>query len=58
MQADRERCLEAGMDGFLAKPFVRAALLDALASALRGEGAPAAARSGRSAPFALQRNRV
>jgi two-component system, sensor histidine kinase and response regulator len=35
MQGDRERCLEAGMDGYVAKPIHAASLLDAVARAAR-----------------------
>jgi CheY-like chemotaxis protein len=33
MAEDRQRCVEAGMDGFLCKPFNRAQLIEALAIA-------------------------
>jgi signal transduction histidine kinase/DNA-binding response OmpR family regulator len=32
MKGDRERCLEAGMDGYVTKPFRRSALFEALAA--------------------------
>jgi signal transduction histidine kinase/DNA-binding response OmpR family regulator/HPt (histidine-containing phosphotransfer) domain-containing protein len=32
LKGDRERCLEAGMDGYVTKPFRRAALFEALAT--------------------------
>ncbi|PKP84827.1 MAG: hypothetical protein CVT80_05950 [Alphaproteobacteria bacterium HGW-Alphaproteobacteria-2] len=40
---DRERCEEAGMDGFLTKPIRRSALIAALADALSRRANPAAA---------------
>ena len=45
MQGDRERCLEAGMDGYVAKPIRAKALFEALESltpAGAGTDAPAA----------------
>jgi signal transduction histidine kinase/HPt (histidine-containing phosphotransfer) domain-containing protein/ActR/RegA family two-component response regulator len=55
MEGDRERYLAAGMDAFLAKPFDRRALLDALHDATAGTPsspgeAPAAAHEGGSDP--------
>jgi CheY-like chemotaxis protein/HPt (histidine-containing phosphotransfer) domain-containing protein len=35
---DRGRCFEAGVDGFVAKPFTESDLVSALSSALRGAG--------------------
>jgi CheY-like chemotaxis protein/HPt (histidine-containing phosphotransfer) domain-containing protein len=43
LKGDRERCLEAGMDGYVTKPFRRAALFEALATVAP---APAAAAAG------------
>jgi CheY-like chemotaxis protein len=43
MRGDRERCLQAGMDGYVAKPINAQQLfelIEALASALRGEQGP------------------
>ena len=41
---DRRRCLDAGMDGHLAKPIGRAALAETLAAALAARGRDGAAR--------------
>ncbi len=35
MKGDRERCLEAGMDGYVAKPVQREELFDSIAAAVR-----------------------
>jgi CheY-like chemotaxis protein len=41
MKGDRERCLAAGMDGYVAKPFSRAELLDSVRQAISiGTGSP------------------
>ncbi len=40
MLGDQERCLAAGMDAFLAKPFQPRSLLDLVARYLRGDSAP------------------
>ncbi len=42
MRGDRERCLEAGMDGYLAKPIQLGDLLDALSTHGAGDQAPSA----------------
>ncbi|MFN7924720.1 MAG: response regulator [Bryobacteraceae bacterium] len=39
MTGDRERCLEAGMDGYLSKPFGRDELLEAIEAAVHGRPA-------------------
>ncbi|MEZ4740188.1 MAG: adenylate/guanylate cyclase domain-containing protein [Flavobacteriales bacterium] len=39
MQAERDRCREAGMDGFIPKPFKRKELLNALREVLEGKKA-------------------
>jgi CheY-like chemotaxis protein len=36
--SDRDRCLSAGMDGYLAKPFVRSTLVEAIARAMGASG--------------------
>jgi CheY-like chemotaxis protein len=36
MSGDRERCLEAGMDGYVAKPFVMEELFTTIESTLAG----------------------
>ncbi len=40
MQGDRERCLDAGMDDYLTKPFSRADLADVIDRWVAAEGAP------------------
>jgi HPt (histidine-containing phosphotransfer) domain-containing protein len=49
MKGDRERCLAAGMDEFLAKPIRREELFAVIARALAGQ-APAEARAEESVP--------
>ncbi len=63
MQGDRERCLEAGMDDYLAKPIRRELLTRMLAQYLPGavSGAPASAETpvaGSSAPLLLDMHRL
>ncbi len=41
MQGDRERCLEAGMDDYLAKPIQQAQLIEVLKRAMRARDEPA-----------------
>jgi PAS domain S-box-containing protein len=42
LKGDRQRCLEAGMDGYIAKPIRAEELFDAIESLLGGPDAPAA----------------
>jgi len=64
MKGDRERCLAAGMDGYLAKPLKREKLRDLLQSILDGRGGsreamveetPATARDAAEPPYDRQR---
>jgi CheY-like chemotaxis protein/HPt (histidine-containing phosphotransfer) domain-containing protein len=58
LPADRERCLAAGMDGYVSKPVEAATLFQAIEAATRstpGPGAPAAARPTLDLPAALSR---
>jgi CheY-like chemotaxis protein len=41
MKGDRERCLAAGMDGYVSKPMKRTELLQAIAAGLECRAAPA-----------------
>jgi PAS domain S-box-containing protein len=50
MKGDRERCLEAGMDGYVAKPMHRKELDAAIAAACGGEPQPALALAGEPVP--------
>ena len=45
MPTDRERILEAGCDGYLAKPINTRMLVDDIESFLRGEGLPSQKRA-------------
>ena len=40
MKGDKERCLKGGMDGYVSKPLDRAALEEAIASAVKSPGDP------------------
>mgnify|MGYP001806833177 CR=1 FL=1 len=50
---DRDACFEAGMDGFLTKPILRAALAEALVNVLEGAAATAAATAAAAAGGAV-----
>lgn len=41
MKGDRERCIQAGMDGYIAKPVAADELYQAIADALAGPAIPA-----------------
>jgi PAS domain S-box-containing protein len=50
MRGDRERCLDAGMDGYVAKPISRAALFKAIAVVI-GDGHPGRLQRGAAVPM-------
>ncbi len=49
MKGDRERCLEAGMDGYVSKPVRKNDLFEAIEAAVSGEMSPVAAEPPRDA---------
>jgi PAS domain S-box-containing protein len=48
MRGDRERCLEVGMDGYVAKPIRGTALFGAIAAAMTSGSAPAVKAAGKT----------
>ena len=50
MKGDRERCLEAGMDGYVAKPMHRKDLDAAIAAVRNGEPQPVSELAGEPSP--------